>query len=68
MQRAIATKAHWGECNLQRIAALANVQLTEAHRLTEHALKGAEEHASMICLAYYIKATLLVKVARSTYP
>lgn len=66
MQRAIAARAPLGERDSQRINALASAQLTEAFRLTEHALKGAEEHASLICLAYYIKTSLLVKINLAT--
>ena len=62
MQRAIATKAPLGERDSQRTNALAEAQLAEARSLTQHALKGAEEHASLICLAYYIKVSLLVKM------
>ena len=40
MQRAIAARAPLGERDSQRINALASAQLTEAFRLTEHALKG----------------------------
>ena len=66
MQRAIAARVPFGERDSERIHFLASAQLTEAYRLTEHALKGAEEHASLICLAYYVKASLLVKINLAT--
>ena len=62
MQRAIATKVPLGERDSQRTNALVEAQLAEARSLTQHALKGAEEHASLICLAFYIKASLLMKM------
>ena len=66
MQRAIATRAPLGQRNAERILSLVAAQLTEGCRLTEHALKGAEEHASLICLAFYIKASLLVHIDVAT--
>ena len=58
------TKVPLGGRDSQRVTVLASVQLTKAYWLTEHALKDAEEHASLICVAYYIRASLLVKIPR----
>lgn len=66
VQRAITFKAQPGKRDSERINALASAQFTEAHRLTEHALKGADDHASLICLTHYIAASLLMKIKLAT--